>query len=148
MMSLKCYKIQTNSIITEIETEGVHRSTRVEWNTFSQHIQQIEARILEGVDVIICTVATLADSRAEQLQSRQERRQGVWGQHIQTCVMDESGQVSQPGLTIVPFLKPRRVIVVGDHKQLQPNIESTSAEYAGLGKSELEWASSAIDSKR
>lgn len=32
------------------------------------HIKQVEFAILENTDIVVCTLATLSDSRAERLQ--------------------------------------------------------------------------------
>lgn len=48
------------------------------------------------------------------------------------CIVDEAGQITLPAI-IGPLLKSKRFILVGDHHQLPPLVQSSEAEEKGLG---------------
>lgn len=48
------------------------------------------------------------------------------------CIVDEAGQITLPAI-IGPILKAERFILVGDHHQLPPLVQSPEAEEKGLG---------------
>ena len=48
------------------------------------------------------------------------------------CIIDEAGQITLPAI-IGPILKANKFILVGDHHQLPPLVQSPEAEEKGLG---------------
>ena len=56
-----------------------------------------------------------------------------------TIIINEAGQVNMPSSIPILLLKFKRITVIGDHKQLQPQVSSYAADEAGHGKSCMEW---------
>eukprot|EP01061_Rhynchopus_euleeides_P025052 TRINITY_DN403_c0_g1_i12.p1 TRINITY_DN403_c0_g1~~TRINITY_DN403_c0_g1_i12.p1 ORF type:complete len:1519 (+),score=380.13 TRINITY_DN403_c0_g1_i12:1436-5992(+) len=57
---------------------------------------------------------------------------------VQTLIVDEAGQVTDPDLFIGCQLKPKRLLLIGDHRQLPPHTKCHKAQKSGLGCSSLE----------
>ena len=82
-------------------------------------------------DIVLCTCNEAASGRIRQgLKCRNETR-------VLQCVIDESGMAYEPE-TIVPMRLCEHVILLGDHKQLQPVIEYKPARENGLTTSLFE----------
>lgn len=45
------------------------------------------------------------------------------------CIIDEASQISQP-VCLAPLFKTSKFVLVGDHKQLPPLVQSTTARYS------------------
>lgn len=57
---------------------------------------------------------------------------------ISCLIIDEASQATEPS-TLIPLLtKVRKMILVGDHKQLQPTVMSKSANYTMYNRSLFE----------
>ena len=53
----------------------------------------------------------------------------ILGEHFDIVVVDEAGQISQPGI-IGPLMAANFFLLVRDHKQLSPLVQSDSIERA------------------
>ena len=79
----------------------------------------------EQFDIVFCTCNEAAGRRVRKcLQPRQ-------------CIIDECGMAYEPE-TIVPISLCDHVVLIGDHKQLQPVIDYTPARDHGLSTSLFE----------
>jgi ATP-dependent RNA/DNA helicase IGHMBP2 len=116
----------------EIEAKEEHLLTCWERDALEQHTRMIESDVMEKFDIIVFTVSSLVDVRASHFAKHHP---------ISTLVVDEAGQMTQPANILVAQLEPKRVIVIGDHFQLQPSVTSYAAEIAGLKMSQMEWTS-------
>lgn len=88
-------------------------------------VQSAEQRILtSNFDIVLCTCNEAASMRIVNLRLLQ-------------CIIDESGMACEPE-TIVPMSLCEHVILLGDHKQLQPVIEYKPARENGLTTSLFE----------
>ncbi|XP_069126953.1 LOW QUALITY PROTEIN: 3'-5' exoribonuclease HELZ2-like [Argopecten irradians] len=78
---------------------------------------------LQSSDVIFCTTAMAANPKL--LKATKGR--------IYQCIIDESGMCTEPE-TMVPIIatEATQVVLIGDHKQLQPIILSRAARELGL----------------
>ncbi|XP_033739216.1 LOW QUALITY PROTEIN: helicase with zinc finger domain 2-like [Pecten maximus] len=78
---------------------------------------------LERCDVIFCTTAMAANPKL--LEATKGR--------LYQCIIDESGMCTEPE-TMVPIIatEAKQVVLIGDHKQLQPIIMSRAAKELGL----------------
>lgn len=57
---------------------------------------------------------------------------------ISCLIVDQASQATQPS-TLIPLLtKVKKMILVGDHKQLQPTVMSTQANYTMYNRSIFE----------
>ena len=60
------------------------------------------------------------------------------GQHFDVVIVDEAGQISQPAI-LGPLIAADSFVLVGDHEQLPPLVQSDSADQAGMSKHYLEF---------
>ena len=61
----------------------------------------------------------------------------IQGFKYEYCVMDEASQIVEP-LSIAPILRSQKVVMIGDHFQLQPLVKSLKAKKEGMGVSFFE----------
>ena len=54
-------------------------------------------------------------------------------------IVDEAGQLTQPGAFVAMGVKHKRCIFIGDQKQLRPTVQSYAAQIAGLWTSVMGW---------
>ena len=93
-----------------------------EWKAL---VNNAEKNVLKyNFDIVLCTCNEAASTRIANLRLLQ-------------CIIDESGMASEPE-TIVPMSLCEHVILLGDHKQLQPVIEYKPARDNGLTTSLFE----------
>ena len=81
-----------------------------------------ENRILIEADVILTTL-----SSAEQVETYYMRVQNTDIRRISVCIMDEASQCVEPEALIPLKLGFRKLVMVGDHEQLQATVLSNSA---------------------
>ena len=81
-----------------------------------------------GAEIILCTCAVAGG-----------RRITLNCDNIQQCIVDESGMSMEPE-TLVPIAcsGADQIVLIGDHKQLQPVIKDNTAKTLGLEKSMFE----------
>ena len=79
-------------------------------------------------DIILCTCNETASGR--MLQLAKEKR-------IAQCIVDESGMTHEPE-TIAAVSLCNHVVLIGDHKQLQPVIKYSPARENGMSTSLFE----------
>ena len=112
--------------------QSVNKIYRLHWAFpfFLQLIGQAERWALEesGVQIILCTCATAGSPRI-----------GTSCNNIQQCIVDECGMCLEPE-SLVPITSSgaRQVVLIGDHKQLQPVIQDQVAKTLGLSVSMFE----------
>ncbi|KAJ2711106.1 ATP-dependent RNA helicase, partial [Coemansia spiralis] len=94
-------------------------------NQYNRLRLQSEMEILGHADVILCTCAGAGDRRLSNFQFR-------------TVLIDESTQASEPECLIPLVMGARQIVLIGDHQQLGPVIQSKTAAGAGLGQSLFE----------
>lgn len=96
-----------------------------------QLIEQAEKWAFQstGVQVILCTCAVAAKSSI--IKSCRD--------NIKQCIVDECGMCMElESLLPIAFLAPQQVVLIGDHKQLQPVIHDKKAQNLGLQVSMFE----------
>ena len=96
-------------------------------NQYRRAIKKAEQKELQGgdYDIIFCTCNEASSQRVQQY---------VFPQQV---IVDESGMAIEPE-TIIPVSICEHVILIGDHKQLQPVIDYTPAKQNGLSVSLFE----------
>jgi len=107
-----------------------YKLTYAETCKLDAHIEKMEKEILDQYRIFVCTIGVLADSRLERWASNN---------CLHTVIIDEAGQLTQPGAFVVMGVKQKRSIFIGDHKQLRPTVLSYAAQAAGLWTSVLGW---------
>ncbi|XP_060080727.1 helicase with zinc finger domain 2-like [Ylistrum balloti] len=96
---------------------------------YSKTLRLATIEELQSCDVIFCTTAMAGNPKL--LRATKDR--------IYHCIIDESGMCTEPE-TMVPIIATRakQVVLIGDHKQLQPVIQSKPAKALGLVNSLFE----------
>ena len=101
-----------------------------EWNKL---VHITEKKVMnEDFDIVLCTCNEAASRRITQYM-----RESPKTSRLLQCIVDESGMAYEPE-TIVPMSLCEHVVLLGDHKQLQPVIEYKPARENGLTTSLFE----------
>jgi superfamily I DNA and/or RNA helicase/exoribonuclease R len=94
---------------------------------YNELIKDAEKKVLsQKFDVILCTCNETSSGRLLNIRDK-----------ISQCIVDECGMASEPE-TIAAASLCDHVILIGDHKQLQPVIKYTPARECGLSVSLFE----------
>ena len=90
---------------------------------YKQLVSSEEEKVLKsGVNIVLCTCNEAASHRiTNSLEPKY-------------CIIDECAMATEPEC-MVPISRAQHVVLIGDHQQLQPVIQSKDAEEVGLGKS-------------
>ena len=80
--------------------------------------EKAESVVLSEAKVIFCTCAEAGSKRTSTIQ-------------VEQCIIDECAMCIEPE-TLLPMVLSKKIILVGDHKQLQPVVLSKTAESLGL----------------
>jgi len=135
--------------LKELKQNSLHYKIRYECGTLGETIRSLEAKFLESkkkdklaskadrmkyrnaivkaqdkilsedIDILVCTCNEMDSGRVFQNI-----------QPIQVIV-DEAAMVTEPE-TMIPIQYAKQVILIGDHQQLQPKVESRHADKNGL----------------
>ena len=117
------YKIETYERLfrenpRSIDAEKVKEYTKLLTLATIEEIQQH--------DIIFCTTAMATNKRVVE---------GTKGRIFQ-CIIDEAGMCAEPEcMATIIATKPQQIVLIGDHKQLQPVILSQDAAKLGLERS-------------
>ena len=89
-------------------------------------LRKLEKKLLTDCSVVCATNVGAANGMLEKMS-------------FDTILMDEAAQATEP-ITLIPIVRAgvRRVILVGDHKQLPPTVLSNRADGAGFSQSLFE----------
>ena len=79
-----------------------------------------EFAVLRRAQVIFCTCSEAGSNRIKDSIHQAEQ-----------CTIDECGMCVEPE-TLLPMISSKKIILVGDHKQLQPVVLNKTAESLGL----------------
>ena len=79
-----------------------------------------ELAVLRRAQVIFCTCSEAGSKRIKDSIHQAEQ-----------CIIDECGMCIEPE-TLLPMILSKKIILVGDHKQLQPVVLNKTAESLGL----------------
>jgi len=95
---------------------------------YKKLIKDASVHELSNYDVILCTCAASASPRLTA------------GANITQIIIDEGGMCMEPEclVPLVSFKSTQQVVLIGDHKQLQPIVFNTVAKNLGLEKSLFE----------
>ncbi|XP_077984738.1 3'-5' exoribonuclease HELZ2-like [Glandiceps talaboti] len=100
--------------------------SRSDYKAYRGLIFKAEKAILGNCDVILCTCSEAASKR-------------LAGINISQCIIDEAGMCTEPE-TLVPLVRsnPKQIVLIGDHRQLQPIVPHNLSKQLGLAISLLE----------
>ena len=87
---------------------------------YNQTINKAENKILsDNIDILICTCNEMASGRIfHNIEAIQ-------------VIIDEAAMVTEPE-SMIPIRNAEQIILIGDHQQLQPKVQSKHAERNGL----------------
>jgi senataxin len=89
------------------------------------------ADILRNADVVGCTLSASGRSQFAELIAKQQLL-------FPTVIIDEAGQTTEPSTLLPLRFGCRKLVLVGDPRQLPPTVLSRRAEQAGLNRSLFE----------
>ena len=112
-----------------------HVAGAAKYHEWRELINELQIAVMSApYDIVLCTCNEAASGRIRQgLKSNPTGSET----RVLQCVIDESGMAYEPE-TIVPMRLCEHVILLGDHKQLQPVIEYKPARENGLTTSLFE----------
>ena len=82
--------------------------------------RKAEHAVLRTTRVVFCTCSETGSKRIEKSIGQAEQ-----------CIIDECGMCIEPE-TLLPMILAKKIILVGDHKQLQPVVLNKTAKSLGL----------------
>ena len=88
-----------------------------------------ESVVIEDAQVIFCTCAEAGSNRISTCTEPASNQ--INTRTVKQCIIDECGMCTEPE-TLLPMILSKKIILVGDHKQLQPVVISKVAESLGL----------------
>ena len=110
----------------KVENEKGHISSARAYEEWKTLVEICEERILQQhFHIVLCTCNEASSNRIRK------------NLHVQQCIIDESGMAYEPE-AIGPISLCEHVVLLGDHKQLQPVIEYKPARENGLTTSLFE----------
>ena len=108
------------------ESKKGHISSAKVCKEWKEILTEVENSILrQNFDIVLCTCNEASSNRIRN------------NLHVQQCIIDESGMAYEPE-AIGPISLCEHVVLLGDHKQLQPVIEYKPARENGLTTSLFE----------
>ncbi|XP_070542881.1 3'-5' exoribonuclease HELZ2-like [Ptychodera flava] len=115
--------------ISEFEATFRRGDAKVSEEKYQQYkslIHKAQMEALRECDIILCTCSEAASRRLKDISIRQ-------------CIIDEAGMCTEPE-TLVPLARtnPEQVVLIGDHRQLQPIVSHHLSKQLGLAVSLLE----------
>ena len=87
----------------------------------SLNMPAVEFDLMKSADVIFCTLCSSAS-----------RVMSLTGESIEALIVDEAAAATEPDLYIPFHLRPTRLLIVGDPKQLPSTVLSDRAKGFGL----------------
>ena len=110
---IKCENRLKTKAISEILKE--YKALSDEYTALKKSAERV---VLEEAQVIFCTCAEAGSNRMNTRRVKQ-------------CIIDECAMCIEPE-TLLPMILSEKIILVGDHKQLQPVVLNKTAESLGL----------------
>ncbi|XP_048248196.1 helicase with zinc finger domain 2-like isoform X1 [Haliotis rufescens] len=133
---------------------ALHELIRQPANQYSQRIQELDTLFGLYPDDIsddqideylkLITAASAAELQQAEILlatcSASARHKMNWGSNVQQIIIDECGMCTEPEamIPIILFQDVKQVVLIGDHRQLQPPVKEVAAKQLGLNKSLFE----------
>ena len=123
-----CHKIRRYDALFARNMNTPERVTDKEIEAYQKLITDAETEELKQYDVILATCSASVSARV------------VRGTNIAQIIMDESGMCMEPEslIPLVSFKDAKQIVLIGDHKQLQPIVMDRDAKILGLDQSLFE----------
>ena len=108
-------ELSDNKDIRDLED---HKELQKISNKYYSLKKEAENVVIKQAQVIFCTCAEAGSNRMKAREVKQ-------------CIIDECAMCTESE-TLLPMILSKKIILVGDHKQLQPVVLSKTAESLGL----------------
>ena len=109
-----------NAHINVLQEEDNYEELEKTRRHYTVRKKAAEIAVLKKAQVIFCTCSETGSPRIKESIGRAEQ-----------CIIDECGMCTEPE-TLLPMMLSKKIILVGDHKQLQPVVLNKTAESLGL----------------
>jgi hypothetical protein len=95
---------------------------------YEKLVKEASVEELKNYDVIFCTCCVSSSPRIQR------------GTNVAQIIIDECAMCMEPEtlIPLVTFRSAEKIVLIGDHKQLQPIVMNRDAKLLGLGKSLFE----------
>jgi hypothetical protein len=95
---------------------------------YEKVVKEASVEELKNYDVIFCTCCISSSPRIQR------------GTNVAQIIIDECAMCMEPEtlIPLVSFRSAEKIVLIGDHKQLQPIVKNRNAKSLGLGKSLFE----------
>eukprot|EP01060_Flectonema_neradi_P014203 TRINITY_DN20910_c0_g1_i1.p1 TRINITY_DN20910_c0_g1~~TRINITY_DN20910_c0_g1_i1.p1 ORF type:complete len:1937 (+),score=398.95 TRINITY_DN20910_c0_g1_i1:46-5811(+) len=90
--------------------------------------KELEKALIEEATIVFATLNALGSNSVHDALKEQ----------VDMLIVDEAGQASDGDLFIGCNLSPKRLLLIGDHRQLPPTVMSPAAMKGGMAESSLE----------
>jgi len=97
-------------------------------DSYRKLVAEASIEELKSYDVIFCTCSVSSSNRIRK------------GTNVVQLIIDECAMCMEPEslIPLVAFKNAKRIVLIGDHKQLQPIVMNNDAKFLGLGRSLFE----------
>ena len=112
--------LPSEEYIRELQEEENYTELEKIKNDYITQKKAAELAVLKKAQVIFCTCSETGSTRIKKSIG-----------HAEQCIIDECGMCTEPE-TLLPMILSKKIILVGDHKQLQPVVRNKTAESLGL----------------
>ena len=110
----------SEELLRNLQEEENYLRLEMTRNEYIRLKKLAEFAVLRKAHVIFCTCSETGSRRIKDSVGQAEQ-----------CVIDECGMCTEPE-TLLPMVLSKKIILVGDHKQLQPVVKNKTAESLGL----------------
>ena len=113
-------QLLSEGCLRELQEEEDYEKLEIVRKEYTARKKKAELVVLRRTQVIFCTCSEAGSDRINNSICRAEQ-----------CIIDECGMCTEPE-TLLPMMLSKKIILVGDHKQLQPVVLNKTAESLGL----------------
>ena len=113
-------QLLSEGCLRALKEEEDYEKLEIVRKEYTAHKKKAELAVLKTAHVIFCTCSEAGSNRIKDSICRAEQ-----------CIIDECGMCTEPE-TLLPMILSKKIILVSDHKQLQPVVISKVAESLGL----------------
>ena len=113
-------QLLSEEVLKDLQQEEDYIKLEIVRKEYTACKRKAELAVLRRTQVIFCTCSEAGSDRINNSICRAEQ-----------CIIDECGMCTEPE-TLLPMILSKKIILVGDHKQLQPVVLNKTAESLGL----------------
>ena len=113
-------QLLSEKVLKDLQEEEDYEKLEMVRKKYTTLKREAELAVLRRTQVIFCTCSEAGSNRINNSIGRAEQ-----------CIIDECGMCTEPE-TLLPMILSKKIILVGDHKQLQPVVLDKIAKSLGL----------------